>query len=304
MNVEGPLNLQQYLRERKEIVDEALDRYLPGENQFPEAIFQAVRYSTFAGGKRIRPILCMAAAEAVGGTIDAVLPYACAIELIHTYSLIHDDLPAMDNDDFRRGKPTSHKVFGEAIAVLAGDALLTEAFHLMTQPASGETRTADADVRLALIHDIAAAAGCFGMIGGQVVDIQSQGKQIDPDILHYIHTHKTGAMILVSLRAGAILGGADAVSRQCLSEYGRNIGLAFQIADDILDVEGSRELLGKDTGMDETLKKATYPATLGMAQAKEQGHRLVDAALGAISPLDGRAEPLRELARYIMSRSM
>jgi geranylgeranyl diphosphate synthase, type II len=301
MKVEEPLSLQQYLQERKEIVDEALDRYLPGEDQFPEAIFRAVRYSTFAGGKRIRPILCMAAAEAVGGSIDAVLPYACAIELIHTYSLIHDDLPAMDNDDFRRGKPTSHKVFGEAIAVLAGDALLTEAFHLMTRPASGEPK-ADAEVRLTLIHDIAAAAGSFGMVGGQVVDIQSQGKQIDPDTLHYIHTHKTGAMILVSVRAGAILGGADVVSCDCLCEYGRNIGLAFQIEDDILDVEGNRELMGKDTGVDQTLKKATYPAMMGMAQAKEQGLRLVNAALTAISPLDDRAEPLRELARYMMSR--
>ncbi len=302
MKVEDRPSLEQYLRERKKIVDEALDRYLPGEDRYPEDIFRAVRYSTFAGGKRIRPILCMAAAEAVGSSLDAVLSFACALELIHTYSLIHDDLPAMDNDDFRRGKPTNHKVFGEAMAVLAGDALLTEAFCLMTRPAAAVKAAPEA--RLALIHDIAEAAGCFGMIGGQVVDIQSQGKRVDPDTLHYIHTHKTGAMILVSVRAGAVLGGADAASCDALCEYGRHIGLAFQIADDILDVEGNRELLGKDTGMDQTLKKATYPATMGMSYAKEQGTRLVHDALNAISRLDERAEPLRELARYIMNRQV
>ena len=244
----------------------------------------------------------MAAAEAVGGEIETVLPFACALELIHTYSLIHDDLPAMDDDDFRRGKPTNHKVFGEAIAVLAGDALLTEAFCLMTR----ESRAIKAppEACLEVIQDIAKAAGYFGMIGGQVVDIQSQGKEIDRDTLQYIHTHKTGAMILVSVRAGAILGGAAAAVCDCLCEYGKSIGLAFQIADDILDVEGDRELMGKATGVDQILKKATYPALLGMEPARQRGVQLVQEALAAISTLDGRAEPLRMMARYIMDRQM
>jgi geranylgeranyl diphosphate synthase type II len=302
MTAETGSEFSTYLRERKNIVDRALDRYLPAENRYPESIFKAVRYSVFAGGKRIRPILCMAAAEAVGGDIEAVLPFGCAIELIHTYSLIHDDLPAMDNDDFRRGKPTNHKVFGEGMAVLAGDALLTEAFHLMTS-APRQARFS-ADACLSVIHDIAKAAGHFGMIGGQVVDIESQGKKVDTETLHYIHTHKTGAMILVSVKSGAVLGGGDPAACECLAEYGSDIGLAFQIADDILDVEGDRELLGKDTGMDRSLKKVTYPALVGLEQSKQQGRKLVEEALAAISRFDDRAEPLRQIARYIIDRQM
>lgn len=302
MTVETGPDFSAYLRERKEIVDRALDRYLPAEDNFPQSIFKAVRYSVFAGGKRIRPILCMAAAEAVGGDIETILPFGCAIELIHTYSLIHDDLPAMDNDDFRRGKPTNHKVFGEALAVLAGDALLTEAFHLMTSTSAPARLSSE--TRLSVINEIAKAAGHFGMIGGQVVDIESQGKKVDAETLHYIHTRKTGAMILVSVKAGAVLGGGDPAACECLAEYGRNIGLAFQIADDILDVEGDRKLLGKDTGMDRSLQKVTYPALMGLEQPKEQGRKLIEKALAAVSRFDHRAEPLRQIARYIIDRQM
>ena len=302
MTVEGDLGFEHYLRDRKKIVDEALDRYLPDERNLPESIFRAIRYSIFAGGKRIRPILCLAAAEAVGGRIEEALPFACAIELIHTYSLIHDDLPSMDNDDLRRGKPTSHKVFGEGIAILAGDALLTEAFHLMSM--RDGTGGVNPEACLEVICEVSRAAGHFGMIGGQVVDILSQGQKVDRETLSYIHTHKTGAMILASVRAGAIIGGADAACRDFLSAYGENIGLAFQIADDILDVEGNCELIGKDTGVDESLQKATYPALLGIDYSKQEAKRLIADALEALSSLDHRADPLRHIARYIIQRQM
>ena len=234
--------------------------------------------------------------------MEDVLPFACAIELIHTYSLIHDDLPAMDNDDFRRGRPTNHKVFGEGVAILAGDALLTEAFYLMTKKERGASFKAEAC--LEVIHELAKAAGAFGMIGGQVADLQSQGKAVDRDTLYYIHTHKTGAMILASVRAGAILGDADSLRRDCLNEYGKNIGLAFQITDDILDVEGDKDLLGKATGMDRELKKATYPSTMGMDYSKQQGVLLVKDAIAALAPLDRRADPLRKIALYIIERQL
>ncbi len=302
MTVKSRTGLEEYLQSRKKMVDEALERYLPREQSFPEVIFQAVRYSTLAGGKRIRPILCIAAAEAVGGNAEEVLPFACALELVHTYSLIHDDLPAMDNDDFRRGRPTSHKVFGEGMAILAGDALLTEAFYLMTKKERGERFKAEA--RLEVIHEIAKAAGFFGMIGGQVVDLQSQGKTVDHDTLYYIHTHKTGAMILASVRAGAILGGADTLCRDCLNEYGKNIGLAFQITDDILDIVGDKDLMGKTTGADENMHKVTYPSTMGIDKAKQQGITLVKDAIAALAPLDQRADPLRKIALYVIERQL
>ncbi len=230
------LRLKEYLAERKALVDAALDGLLPGEELYPPLIFQAARYSLMAGGKRLRPILCLAAAEAVGGKAEAVMPAACALELIHTYSLIHDDLPAMDNDDYRRGKLTSHKVFGEAAAILAGDALLTEAFNLLTRrdlmPGVLPERLLDTT------REVSEAAGWFGMVAGQVLDVRSEGKTVDLEALQQIHRLKTGAMIRVSLRAGAILSGASAAALSSLTDYGRQIGLAFQIADDILNVEG------------------------------------------------------------------
>ena len=292
--------LKAYLAGQKTLIDQALIRYIPGEENNPPVIFQAIRYSLLAGGKRLRPILCLAAAEAVGGECGPVLPVACAIEFIHTYSLIHDDLPAMDNDDYRRGKPTSHKVFGEEIAILAGDALLTEAFHLMTRrdlmPGMPPERL------LTAIGEIAEAAGFFGMVGGQVLDVRSEGEKVDLDTLHRIHRMKTGAMIRVSLRAGAILAGASQGELAALSGYGERIGLAFQITDDILNVEGDRRVLGKETGSDAARGKVTFPALLGMEESRTRAAELIREALTSLDFLDDRAEPLRRIARYILER--
>jgi geranylgeranyl diphosphate synthase type II len=296
----NPDSLKRYLEDRKKLIDGALDSYLPGEGCYPPDIFKAVRYSLFAGGKRIRPILCLAAADAVGGEIEPVLPVACALELIHTYSLIHDDLPAMDDDDYRRGMLTSHKVFGEGIAVLAGDALLTEAFRLMSEREL--LKNISLERALDVIREIAVAAGYFGMVGGQVVDLQSEGQVVDPATLHYIHTHKTGAMIIASVRAGALLSHARETEIEALSLYGRHIGLAFQIADDILNIEGDRKLMGKGTGSDAERGKITYPALMGLEASREKTRELIDSALSAIGHFDDRALPLRMIASYIMER--
>ena len=294
--------LETYLDRRKQVVDEALERLLPGEATFPPVIFKAVRYSLFAGGKRLRPILCIAAAEAMGGIMEIVLPAACALELIHTYSLIHDDLPAMDDDDYRRGKLTSHKVFGEDIAILAGDALLTEAFYLLSGKDLAERMSPE--TLIAVIREISHASGFFGMVGGQVVDIQSEGKTVDLTTLHYIHTRKTGALITASVKAGAMLAGAEGDQLQALGDYGERIGLAFQIADDILDVEGDRELLGKNTGADSSRKKATYPALIGLEASRAKAGDLVERAVEALTSFDGKADPLRWIARFIVERKI
>jgi geranylgeranyl diphosphate synthase type II len=293
--------LKDYLAARKGMIDDALNLFLPGPDDYPPLIFQAVRYSLFAGGKRLRPVLCLASAEAVGGDIPTVLPVACALEMIHTYSLIHDDLPAMDDDDMRRGRPTSHRVFGEAAAVLAGDALLTEAFSLMSaRDLIGRTA---AERLLQAIHEIAEAAGFRGMIGGQIVDIQSERQPPAPETLDYIHAHKTGALILASVRAGALLSGAGAESLEALSAYGRHAGLAFQIADDILNVEGDRSILGKDTGSDAKRGKMTFPGLWGLDASRAKTAELVGQALSAIRHFGDRAEPLRAIARYMIERN-
>lgn len=291
--------LDAYLKDRRKIVEEALGRYLPGEDSMPRDLHAAVHYSVFAGGKRIRPILCLAAAEACGGDMAPVMPVACALELIHTYSLIHDDLPAMDNDDFRRGKLTSHKVFGEALAILAGDALLTEAFVLLSH---AEKIRPVAERRLAVIHEIATAAGISGMVGGQALDIRAE--KIFPDFegLSEIHRRKTGALIIAAVRSGAILAGASDEKIQSLSIYASHIGMAFQIADDILNVEGDSNLMGKKTGSDEARGKATYPSLLGLEAARLKLTAHVDTAVAALSAFDTRALPLRVIARYIMDR--
>jgi len=294
------LSLDEYLESRKTLVDQALELYLPAESTEPPVIFRSARYSVFAGGKRLRPILCIGAAESVGGPLDAVMPAACALELIHTYSLIHDDLPAMDDDDMRRGKPTSHKVFGEAVAILAGDALLTDAFRIIAgRTPVGAVR---AETLLQVIQEVALAAGWFGMVGGQVVDIESEGKALDEKTRSFIHTRKTGALITVSLRAGALLGGADADALDALTEYGRHVGLAFQIADDILNVEGDAKALGKGTGSDRSRGKLTYPALVGVETSKRVAAELVEKAVEDLRPLDERAEPLRKIARFIVER--
>jgi len=302
MNPEPDLDLNAYLKERKQKIDEAIDHYLPGGEQSPEDLFKAMRYSLFAGGKRIRPILCLAAAETVNPSClsDALLPVACSLEYIHTYSLIHDDLPAMDNDDYRRGNPTSHKVFGEALAILAGDALLTEAFSLMTRRDLKAASTPENLLRV--ISEIATAAGAFGMVGGQVDDVQAEGKPGNLDTLHRIHARKTGAMIVVSLRAGAILAGGTEADISALTDYGHKIGLVFQIADDILNVEGDRTLLGKNTGSDAARGKMTFPLLLGVETSRQKALSLVEEALSDLEVFDNRATPLRLLARYFVER--
>lgn len=295
------MDLKSYLKERCTIVDEALERHLPRESELPVSVHRSMRYSIFAGGKRIRPVLMLASCEAVGGTLDLALPAACAMEMIHTYSLIHDDLPAMDDDDFRRGRPTNHKVFGEAIAILAGDALLTEAFILMSSPEYAAK--VGASRLLPVIHEIGFCAGSRGMVGGQVVDMESEGqKDIDLATVQYIHTHKTGALMKASVKAGAILGGAEGDALAAMTRYGEAIGLAFQIADDILDIEGTTEQIGKDAGSDQARGKATYPAVMGLADSKRRAQELVEIALESLAPFGEKAEPLREIARYIVSR--
>lgn len=295
------LNFEEYVSERLARVDSALDRYLPAAEHLPASLHQAMRYSVFAGGKRIRPLLMIAACEAAGGTIESVLPAACAMEMIHTYSLIHDDLPAMDDDDYRRGRLTNHKVFGEATAILAGDALLTQAFVLLaTVPVKEDISAAE---RLRVLHIIANAAGSLGMVGGQVVDMESESREVELPVVEFIHTHKTGALILAALQAGAIYGGADSSGFAALTRYGECAGLAFQIADDILDIIGDQSLLGKDVGSDVHRGKATYPALLGLAESRRHAEELRDLAIEALSPFGAAADPLRAIVSFIVDRS-
>lgn len=295
------MDLKTYLKEQCARVDKALDIYLPKETEQPHSLHKSMRYSVFAGGKRVRPILMLAACQAVGGDTEKAIPAACAMEMIHTYSLIHDDLPAMDDDDFRRGNPTNHKVFGEAIAILAGDALLTEAFKLMSDPRHADG--IDPAARLAVIREIAVCAGSHGMVGGQVVDMESEGKpDIDLPTVQYIHTHKTGALIKASVVAGALMGGADQQKLAAITRYGEAAGLAFQIADDILDIEGTTEEIGKDAGSDQARGKATYPAVMGLAAAKEEATAMMDEAMRALEIFGSEADPLREIAAYIVKR--
>ena len=301
------MDIRKYLTEKKEIVDRALEKYFPpvqssGTNgQLLSSLHQAIRHSLFAGGKRIRPVLSIAAYEVTGGKGDGILPFACALEMIHTYSLIHDDLPAIDNDDYRRGKLTCHKAFGEATAILAGDGLLTEAFNIMTERASNG-RLQDGWLVLDVVNRVARAAGISGMVGGQIVDIESEGKEIDLPTLQYLHTHKTGAMILVSVQAGARLGKAREDVFKALTQYGERIGLAFQIADDILDVEGKLQTLGKTPGSDLIKKKATYPVVVGMEESKRRARELVAMAAETLNGFGEEADPLREIARFIVAR--
>jgi len=295
------IDLKQYLKERCELVDSRLMMAMPSETELPFSLHKSMRYSTFAGGKRLRPVLMLAACEAVGGEINTALPAACAMEMIHTYSLIHDDLPAMDNDDFRRGNPTNHKVFGDAIAILAGDALLTQAFILLSSPFFASN--VPHDRILAVIHEIASAAGSRGMVGGQVVDMESEGqKDLDLPTVQYIHTHKTGALIKASVKIGALLGGADERQLSSLTRFGEVIGLAFQIADDILDIEGSTEELGKDAGSDQARGKATYPSVIGIEESRRRASELLDMAIESLDSIGEKADPLREIAKFIISR--
>ncbi len=300
MQSEQDFDLNAYLSEKKTIVDRALEVYLPEPEVPTRDLISAMRYSVFAGGKRLRPILCIAGCDAMGKDGTNVLPVACALELIHTYSLIHDDLPVMDDDDLRRGKATNHKVFGEAVALLAGDGLLTEAFGLMTR--SELLEGVSIDHILKVIGLIAQAAGYRGMVGGQVVDIQSEKKEVDFSTVEFIHTHKTGALISASVTSGAVLGGGDKSQLKAITSYGKKIGLAFQISDDILDIEGDCKAIGKRVGADEQKGKITYPAVVGLSRSKEIQSELVEEAIESLREFDQRAEPLRHIARYIIER--
>ena len=292
--------LQGYLEERRRLVEEALDRFLPPVDTYPRPIHEAMRYSVFAGGKRLRPILAIAGAEAAGGHAEDVLPVACALECIHTYSLIHDDLPSMDDDDIRRGKPTCHKVYGEALAILAGDALLTSAFALLSE--EGLAKRLGAERLSQLIQEVARAAGSLGMVGGQVVDILSEGKEVDRGTLLFLHTHKTGALIRTSVLSGGLVAKASQEELEALSRYGERIGLAFQIVDDLLDVTGVEEEIGKPVGSDRKKKKATYPKLYGLEESRRYVELFTAEAKEALSPFGDRAWTLRSIADYIASR--
>jgi geranylgeranyl diphosphate synthase type II len=293
------MTLAEYVARQQARVDDALQRWVPSVSTLPESIHKAMRYSLFAGGKRVRPILCMAAAEAVSDSPRGIESCACTLELIHTYSLIHDDLPALDNDDLRRGVPTCHKVFGDAMAILAGDALLTLAFQVLAQ------MECPADRKAALIAELSTAAGTVGgMIGGQVCDLEGEGRHPDAALLETIHRAKTGALLRASLRMGGIYAGATGDDEQlhALSCYGEHVGLAFQIVDDVLDVEQSSEALGKTAGKDAQQHKITFPAVYGLERSREMAEEERLAAHLALRPFDERAERLRELADFIVHR--
>ncbi|MHB1125346.1 MAG: polyprenyl synthetase family protein [Bacillota bacterium] len=296
------MDLKAYLRERTDLVNRSLDIYLPGENEVPETIHKAMRYSIFAGGKRLRPILAIAAVESVGGDAEKVLPTACALEMVHTYSLIHDDLPALDDDDYRRGLLTCHKLFGEAMAILAGDALLTHAFILMAGT-DNRAIVGSAQAVLDSMQDVSLAIGTGGMIGGQVADLEAERQErIEPDTLDYIHKHKTGALFRASVRVGAIIAGANDRQLLALTDYAENLGLAFQITDDILDIVGDSKKMGKSAGSDIKKGKATFPALYGLDKSRETVEVLTRRALDCLEPLGEPAEPLRQIAIYLTSR--
>jgi geranylgeranyl diphosphate synthase type II len=291
------MNLSDYLTSRSAAVDQALDRFLPAADVKPATIHAAMRYSLFAGGKRLRPILCLAAAEACGGTDEAAMPLACAVECIHTYSLIHDDLPAMDNDDLRRGRPTSHKVYGEGIAILAGDALLTIAFEIAAA-VPGWPRYSVADV----VKEIAHASGSLWLIGGQVADLEGEGKQATEADLRFIHEAKTAALLTASIRLGAMSANATPEQLAALAAFGQNLGLAFQVIDDILDVTQTSEKLGKSAGKDIAAQKATYPSLLGLDASRAEAQRLTQAALDALAIFGEKGNRLRAIADYLLAR--
>ena len=292
------MNLKAYLRNRQKEIDRALNHYLPKANTKPATLHKAMRYSLFAGGKRLRPILCLAAAEACRGNIDDALPLACALECIHTYSLVHDDLPSMDNDDFRRGRPTCHKVFGEGIAVLAGDALLTIAFEIVSR--AKPARRYDTST---LLREIAVAAGSQKLIAGQVADLEAEGKNVKREQLQFIHENKTAAILKSSVRLGAMSANAQAKKLSAITRFGERLGLAFQVIDDILDVTQTSEILGKSAGKDVAAKKATYPAVIGLDKSRAEARQLTRQAHDALSAFStSDAEPLHALANYLLER--
>ena len=291
---------QIFLSDCRQRVERALDRWLPAEGTCPERLHRAMRYATLGDGKRVRPVLVYAAGQSLGAGLDCLDAGACAVELIHAYSLVHDDLPAMDDDDLRRGRATCHKAFDEATAILAGDALQTLAFRVLCED---DDLCIDRADRLRMIQALAHASGSRGMAGGQALDMAATGREIDLAQLENLHIHKTGALVLASVRLGALAAGAAGDARlPGLERYAKCIGLAFQVHDDVLDVDGDTATLGKTRGKDAAANKATYPALIGLDAAREMAHRLVDEALENIADFDGKADPLRNLARYIVGR--
>lgn len=299
---EEKFDLKTYLKDRGELINKALDSLMPKPDKFPKRVNEAMRYSLFAGGKRVRPVLTLATADAVGGdegggVIVKAMNTACALECIHTYSLIHDDLPAMDDDDFRRGNPTCHKKFDEATAILAGDALLTLAFKFIADS------DLDSDTIVRLIKEVSDGAGIYGMVGGQILDMESEGKDLNHAELENIHIHKTGKLIRASVRTGALTAGVKEADLEKLTQYSECIGLSFQIADDILDVTATSEELGKTAGKDEAQNKATYPSIMGLSESKKLADELTERAVASLDSFGDKAEPLRALARYIVERT-
>jgi geranylgeranyl diphosphate synthase, type II len=288
-------DLMNYLKSRQALIEENLERFVPA--LYPARLYESMRYSLLAGGKRLRPVLCLAACELVGGTTAMAMPTACALEMIHTMSLIHDDLPCMDNDDYRRGLPTNHKVYGEAMAILAGDALLAYAFQVIA-----ETQAVPASRVLEVVRRLGYAASATGLVGGQVVDIESEGKQIDLETLQYIHEHKTGALLEISVVSGALLGGARAEQVELLSSYAHKVGLAFQIVDDVLDVTATDEQLGKTAGKDLAQAKATYPSFWGVEASQAKAQQLIAEAKASLKPFGEKAVILEHLADFITQR--
>jgi geranylgeranyl diphosphate synthase type II len=291
------MDLKRYLADRARLVDRALDRALPAARVAPRTLHRAMRYSLFAGGKRLRPILCLAAAEACGGAVEAALPSACAVELLHTYSLVHDDLPCMDDDDFRRGQPTSHKVFGEGVAVLAGDALLTAAFGVLAEAQPTRRHRV-----AAMVGELAGAGGSLRLIAGQVEDLEAEGKRVTPRQLRFIHECKTAALLVASVRLGGMSADAPPRALEALTSFGRHLGLAFQIIDDLLDVTATSEQLGKTAGKDAAAGKATYAAVFGLAKARREAERHTAEALGALAPFRARGAALRAIAEHLLQR--
>ncbi|MCC5622522.1 geranylgeranyl diphosphate synthase CrtE [Nostoc sp. CHAB 5715] len=296
---EATFNLAAYLKERQKLCDTALDQAIP--IIYPEKIYEAMRYSLLAGGKRVRPILCLATCEMIGGTIEMAMPTACAVEMIHTMSLIHDDLPAMDNDDYRRGKLTNHKVYGEDVAILAGDGLLALAFEFV---AIQTPQSVNRELVLQVIARLGRALGAAGLVGGQVVDLESEGKSdISLETLNFIHQHKTAALLEACVVCGGIIAGASLEDVQRLTRYAQNIGLAFQIIDDILDITSTQEQLGKTAGKDQKAQKVTYPSLWGLEESRSKAQELVKAACAELEPFGERAKSLQAIAHFIISRN-
>lgn len=297
-DVAADFDLKSYLTTKGAEVEAALEQSLTVV--YPETIYESMRYSLMAGGKRLRPILCLATCELVGGTVAQAMPTACALEMVHTMSLIHDDLPAMDNDDYRRGKLTNHKVYGDDVAILAGDALLAYAFEFIAERTEGVPPKAVLDVIRRLGH----AVGAAGLVGGQIVDLASEGNpDISIETLNFIHMHKTAALLEISVVAGAVLAGADTDTVERLSRYANNIGLAFQIVDDVLDITSTQEELGKSIGKDVQAQKATYPSIWGLDESRKQADTLIQAAKDELSPFGPSQQPLVAIADYITART-